>query len=113
MLWTVVVGAYLGVLRLTWIWLIPASIVTLWLVVILIARLCWGMRGGMVAVFSMAVVWGSVVVWKDWEALPILGSVVYFCIVWLIASVCGMLAYLLVSAVVHLVNWLDSTGRKQ
>ena len=112
-LWIAVCAVYLGILRLAGTEPISAIVVTVWLAVpvILIGRLSWGLRGGLIAVVVMAIVLGFVVsLSATSKTLPfyyIFATTVAF-----FGIPVGVLAYLFISAGVCLVNWLDSLGRK-
>ncbi len=107
-LWIMVSAVYFGVLRLTGIGGVNAIRVTFWLAVILIARLWWGLRGGMIAVSVMAIGWGFVDYWIHQS-----GKIFGLCMVGVVVFVpLGMVAYACITLVVRLVNWLDTLGRE-
>ena len=112
LLWIAVCAVYLSVLRSTGMGSIPAIGVTIWLAVILIARLWWGMPGGMIAVSVAAIVWGCVV--------PLMGGAAdmvtfgyFFAATVAFGIPAGLVAFGFVIAAVRLVDWLDSLGRRR
>ena len=111
LLWMAVCAVYLGLLRVTFTEPISAIVVTVWLAVLLIARLWWGLKGGMIAVSVMAVVWGGVVTLISGGGNT--PSFFYLCVAGVAMGIpLGLLALVFVVAVVRLVNWIDSLGRK-
>ena len=111
MLWITVCAVYLGVLRWTEIGIVSASVVTVWLPVLHFARLWWGLKGGMIAVAGMTVVWGGV-----WTLFRRGGNMLSYCHLYVTGVAMGiqlaLLALVFVIEVVRLVDWLDSLGRK-
>ena len=112
MLWVAFCAVCSGVLRVTGIGFVHASILTSWLVVILISRLCWGKRGGLVVVFLTAFVGGCMTMWNNHEGLPPLMLIVASCFDGFAFGVCGFVANFFLDLLVYLVNWLDTRGRK-
>lgn len=105
MLWMVVVGAYLGILQVTGIGLDFAIPLTVWMALILTGRLTWGKRGVLVAVVTATIF----SVFSPWTTLGLLPSV----LMWLCATVLGVVLFLTVHFVVWFIDWLDTLGQEK
>ena len=105
LLWTTIWAAYLAVVRMRGIELVPAFILTGWLAVILIARLRWGLAGRMSAVLATGIVVGCL------ASVPIIGYE-SFLLNLIQAVMCGLIGLVIVSGMVRLVDWIDAFGRK-
>ena len=114
MLWVLVCAGYLTILRPMSSDVNPKIALTILLAVLLITRFCWGSRGNLIAVPGLALVPTGLWLWESWYEVsgePVLGTV-FLVLVWVYASALGLFLCLFVNAVVYLVDWLDSLGRK-
>ena len=111
MLWVAVLAVYLGVLRWTEIPLIAVLVLTVCLTVIIIAWIWWGLRGGVIAVSVISVGHACLAVssGRPWEWGDM---IVDFGVILLISGAVGLLGLFCVDIAAHLVDWLDSLGRK-
>lgn len=110
MLWVVVAGVYLVVLRLTGIDPPDAFVLTVCVAVVFIGHVWWGRKGASIAIIGIAfVVTTSGVSIYSRDAL---GRIIGYAIFWFIHSLAGFCAYFFGCTLLGLVNWLDSLGRK-
>jgi hypothetical protein len=109
LLWVAVVAVYFAFVPLIAFPLTFFAALTIWLAVLLLARLCWGVRGGIIAVPVIAVVMRLLM------SVTVRSASFPFFYHWVASFACtipaGLLGLVFVDAVVRLVNWLDGIGR--
>lgn len=118
--WIAVCAVYLSVLRLIEANVSVLLFVTACLAVILIARVWWRMKGGMIAVLVLSLYCPySFIRWRAVSESPAEGiagaaeGIAVAIVIWLFASGHGLIALLLADLMVRLVDWIDAIGRKQ
>ena len=109
-----VVGAYLGVLRVTGIGPDSTIILTVCLMAILIGHVLWREKGAIIAVFVTGLVGAAQFTFPFISARPH-GWDAYLIILpfWILFTCFGLLAYWVVGIVLRLGDWLDTLGGRQ